>query len=89
MGDAQLEDIKRIGRSLASWYSEGPWRRGAHPFRLGLPRLNCNKWSGSLKESVRNAWTILYVAAVFRYQQVTMQQKMKAIDAAGRAKVCI
>jgi len=38
---------------------------------------------------VRNAWTILYVAAVFRYQQVTMQQKMKAIDAAGRAKVCI
>jgi len=39
--------------------------------------------------SVRNAWTILYVAAVFRYQQVTMQQKMKAIDAAGRAKVCI
>ena len=38
---------------------------------------------------VRNAWTILYVAAVFRYQQVTMQQKMKAMDAAGRAKVCI
>jgi len=45
---------------------------------------------GSIRyEPVRNAWTILYVAAVFRYQQVTMQQKMKAIDAAGRAKVCI
>jgi len=32
---------------------------------------------------------ILYVAAVFRYQQVTMEQKMKAIDTAGRTKVCI
>jgi len=41
------------------------------------------------KDLVRNAWTILYVAEVLRYQQVTMQQKMKAIDAAGRAKVCI
>jgi len=24
-------------------------------------------------DAVRNAWTILYVAAVLRYQQVTMQ----------------
>jgi len=45
--------------------------------------------SPRLSVCVRNAWTILYVAAVFRYQQVTMQQNMKAIDAAGRAKVCI
>jgi len=47
------------------------------------PKL-CGVHPRSLR--VRNAWTILYVAAVFRYQQVTMQQKMKAIDAAGRQK---
>ena len=65
-----------------------PWRTTILEFAI-VPALQGRLSKDWMMSSVRNAWTSLYVAAVFRYQQVTMQQKMKAIDAAGRAKVYI
>ena len=44
--------------------------------RINWNMLRCvefRKAKVEMTETVRNAWTILYVAAVLRYQQVTMQ----------------